>query len=305
MAISENTLSGWTTQGSTTNSSRTYQSVQNAVNNERYGLGDFDHDYRIHLQGSYANYTNNWGSNDVDIVVKLTLPFQECLENLDDDEKERFWDEYYDSSYTFGEFYNTVHSALKSYFGRENIEQGSKALKVKANDDTNISIDADVVPCVEYRKYESFDEDGTEEYVEGMWFKTQSLLSRTIINYSEKHRENGRIKNDQTNENYKPTIRMFKKARDHMEDRGLVPEDTASSYFIEGLLFNVPNSRFKKSNLQERYIYILEYLEENDVEDFIEQSRQYDLCVDGDPDRWTVSDANATISGFRDLWEEW
>lgn len=305
MAISENTLSGWTTKGSTTNSSRTYQTVQNAVDNERYGLGDFEHEYRTHLQGSYANHTNNWGSNDVDVVVKLTEPFEESLDDLNAAEKERFWNKYSEVDYTFGEFYDTVHSALKNYFGRENIEKGSKAIKVKANDNTSLPIDADVVPCVEYRKYEGFKEDGTEEFVEGMWFKTQSLVSRTIINYSEEHRKNGKIKNNRTSENYKPTIRMFKKARDHMESRGMVPEDTASSYFIEGLLFNVPNSRFKKSNLMERYTSILEYLEENDVEDFIEQSRQYELCVDDDPDRWTLADANATIEGFRDLWEEW
>ena len=305
MAIPETKLSGWTTQGSTTNSSRTYQTVKNAVKNERYGLGDFEHDYRIHLQGSYANHTNNWGSNDVDIVVKLTMPFQECLDDLCESERENFWQEYNDIDYTFGEFYDTVHSALKNYFGRENIEKGSKAIKVKANEDTNLPIDADVVACVEYRKYRSFGDDGNQHYIEGMWFKTRSLLSRAIINYSEKHRENGGIKNDQTNGNYKSTIRMFKKARDHMEDRGLISGDTATSYFIEGLLYNVPNSRFKKSNLTERYVAILEYLEDNDVDDFIEQSRQYDLCVDGDPDRWTTADANATISGFRDLWEEW
>lgn len=305
MAIPEDTLSGWTTQGATTNSSRTYQTVQNAINNERYGLGDFEHEHRIHLQGSYANDTNNWGSNDVDIVVKLTKPFEECLDGLDESGKENFWDKYTDVDYTFDEFYKTVHRAIRNYFGQENIEKGNKAIKIKANEDTNLPIAADVVPCVEYRKYKSFDDDGTEHFIEGMWFKTQSLFSRTIINYSEEHRQNGHTKNEQTNENYKPTIRMFKKARDHMENRGIVSEDTATSYFIEGLLFNVPNSRFKKSNLTERYIAILEYLEENDVEDFIEQSRQYDLCVDDDPDRWTTSDANDTIRGYRDLWEEW
>lgn len=118
MGILERTLSGWTTKGSTTNSSRTYQTVQNAVNNDRYGLGNFEHDYRTHLQGSYANHTNNWGSNDVDVVVKLTKPFEECLDGLDAIEKERYWESYSESNYTFSEFYDTVHSALKNYFGR-------------------------------------------------------------------------------------------------------------------------------------------------------------------------------------------
>ena len=305
MAIPEETLNGWTTLGSTTNSSRTYQSIQNAVDNERYGLGDFAHDYRVHLQGSYANKTNTWGSNDVDVVVKLTMPFEENLNGLRTEERQRFWNVYHGVDYTFGEFHETVYSALKNYFGRDNIEKGTKAIKVKASDETPLPIDADVVPCVEYRKYESFDADGNEEFVEGMWFQTQSLTPRTIINYSEEHRKNGSWKNNKTNNNYKPTIRMFKKARDHIETRCYVSEDTATSYFIEGLIFNVPHCRFKKSKIKERYISVLEYLEGNNVGGFQEQSKQYVLCDDSDPDRWNVTDANAIIGGFRRLWEEW
>lgn len=305
MTIPESTLEGWTTQGAVSNSRRTYQTVKNAVNNERYGLGDFEHEYRIHLQGSYANSTNVWGSNDVDVVVKLTNPFQENLDDLTDAERQRFWDSYVDVDYTFQEFYDIVHRSLKNYFDSRNIEKGSKAIKVKSNDETNIPIDADVVPCVEYRNYNSFDKDGTEDYIEGMYFKTQEIISSTIINYSEEHRQNGSIKNDSTDGNYKPTIRMFKKARDHMENRGILNEETVTSYFIEGLLFNVSNSRFKESNLEDRYKSILEYLENNNVEDFVEQSKQYELCVDHEPERWNIGDAEATIQGYRDLWEGW
>lgn len=305
MAIPENILDSWTTQGAVRNSKRTYQTVQNAIENERYGLGDFEHSYRIHLQGSYANHTNIWGSNDVDVVVKLTMPFQENLDALTTAECERFWDLYNDVDYAYSEFYKTVFGALKNYFGRENIEKGSKAIKVKANEDTSLPIDADVVACVEYRKYKSISKGGEEDYVPGMWFKTQSLLPRTIINYSEEHRENGEYKNSKTSGNYKSTIRMFKKARDHAESRGYLPENTATSYFIEGLLFNVPHSRFKKSKLKERYPAILDYWESKDVNGFIEQSEQYELCVDNEPERWNVDDANATISAYRRLWEEW
>ena len=305
MAIPETTLDGWTTQGAVSNSRRTYQSIKNAINNDQYGLGDFDHCYRTHLQGSYANHTNNWGSNDVDVVVKLTEPFEENLDDLDADEKERFWSKYSEVDYTYSQFYDTVHGALKNYFGRENVEKGSKAIKVKANDETSLVIDADVVACIEYRNYNRFDDDGTEDWTEGMWFKTQNLISRTIVNYSEEHRRNGSIKNDHTDKNYKPTVRMFKKARNHMESRGYLSEDIATSYFIEGLLYNVPHGRFKELKLTDQYRSILEYLESNDVEDFIEQSQQYDLCVDAEPDRWNVAYANATIGGYRQLWEEW
>ncbi|WP_254810621.1 nucleotidyltransferase domain-containing protein [Natronosalvus amylolyticus] len=305
MTIPEGTLEGWTTQGAVTNSKRTYQSVQNAVNNERYGLGDFEHNYRIHLQGSYANHTNLWGSNDVDVVVKLTKPFEEDLSGLSLGEKQRFWDQYSESDYTFQEFYQTVLAALKNYFGIGNVDPGSKAIKVKSNDETNIPVDADVVACVEYRNYNAFPENGEENWTEGMYFKTQQLISKTIINYSEEHRRNGSQKNGNTNMNYKPTIRMFKKARDHAISRDYIGSNAVSSYYIEGLLFNIANSKFKMTSLQDRYLSVVEYLEASDVTEFEEQSKQYDLCVDHESERWNVSDAEDTIWAFRELWEEW
>ena len=303
MAIPESTLNGWTTQGAVSNSKRTYRSIENALENPRYGLGEFEYEYKSHLQGSYANHTNTWGGSDVDIVVKLTEPFVGDTSDLKPAEQERYDTKYSDSDYGFDDFHHTVCKAMTRRYKRRNVERGDKAIKIKSNDETNLPIDADVVACLAYRKYNSFDEDGTEDWTEGMYFLTQAE-GRSIINYSKEHRKNGSIKNDHSNERYKPTIRMFKKARDHMVKRRIISKYTTSSYFIEGLLYNVPHGRFDESNLQDSYENVLEYLESNNINDFIEQSRQYDLCVDGDPGRWTVANAKATIRGFRTLWED-
>lgn len=64
----------------------------------------------------------------------------------------------------FWDFYSTVADALNRYYGRANIEQGDKAMKVRANDDTPLSIDADVVACAEFRQYHSFNADGEDNY---------------------------------------------------------------------------------------------------------------------------------------------
>ncbi|ELZ23633.1 hypothetical protein C475_15218 [Halosimplex carlsbadense 2-9-1] len=306
MTIPPSVLDTWTNQGSTSNSSDTYSSVQRAIENGRYGLEneDFDHSYDIHLQGSYANYTNIYGTSDVDIVVRVTMPFQEDLEDLNLGEKNRFWDNYQDLDYDWEDFYSRVERALRGYFGRDALEIGDKAIKVNSESTGAISKDADIVPAADYRKYSEFPEDGDEVYDTGMYFKTQTT-GRPIVNYSKIHREKGSDKNDLADQNYKPTIRMIKNAAKHAINRGYLSDDAVSSYYLEGLLYNVPNSIFKQSDLQDRYLDIIEWLQNADLGDLPEQSEMYPLCQWGDPDRWTVSNAEATVEALEKFWDDY
>lgn len=303
MAIPERQLETWTNRGAADSATRAYRSIKNALNNPRYGLEEFNHTYDTHLQGSYLNHTNIYGDSDVDVVVKLTMPFQEDLTGLSSTEVDRFWDSYVDIDYDFWEFHSTVSTALSRYYGSANIEHGDKAIKVKATDDTPLSIDADVVACAEYRRYHSFSVD-SENYTSGMFLRTQST-GRPIVNYSKEHFRNGAVKNDVTNGNYKPSIRMFKHVRNQLEELRLINDNTASSYFVENLLYNVPSRWFKTSDLQERYEQILEYLEGTSLKGFEEQCQMYPLFDDTDPDRWNIKDAHLFIDGLRTIWEEW
>lgn len=306
MAISDTTLSTWTNQGATENSRRAYRSIEIALKNERYGLESdkFDHSYDIHLQGSYANHTNIYGNSDVDVVVRITMPFEEDLSELDNDAQERFWNEYTDIDYEFSDFHRIVQSCLKNHYNFGNVEVGDKAIKVESGEDNILPIDADVVPCADYRYYEKFDKNGNEDYITGMYFETQTS-GRPIVNFSKLHRENGSQKNKETNKRYKPTIRMFKKANENMIDMGIIGDDISTSYYIEGLLYNVPNKIIDQSDLSSRYVDTVEFLEDADVSRFPEQSEMYPLCDDSRPDRWDIDKATTTVDGFRTLWESY
>ncbi|MFC3476290.1 hypothetical protein [Halobacterium litoreum] len=235
------------------------------------------------------------------------MPFEEDLSDLSSAEKERFWDEYTDLGYEWEDFHKEVVRALRGYYGRDNLEIGEKAIKVDSNDETPIPIDADVVACAEYRKYHKFTADGEEEYTSGMYFKTKNWLSREIVNYSKEHKRNGEEKNQEENTDgeYKRTIRMFKNARNRAVEYGILDGETASSYYLEGLLYNVPDDYFTETDLPTRYLDIVDWLDDADVSSFSEQSGMYSLCVDGDPDRWTVEDANATIEAFQEVWDSY
>jgi len=304
MPIPESQLDTWTNQGATSSASSAYSSIQNALDNPRYGLAEFDHTYETHLQGSYRNHTNIYGDSDVDVVVKLTMPFQEDLSELSQTESERFWDIYHDIDYDFWDFHSTVSKALKRYYGYSNVEQGDKALKVKATDDTPLSIDADVVACAEYRRYHAIDSEGSEDYTAGMFFRTQST-GRAIVNYSKEHYQNGVDKNDATDGNYKPTIRLSKNVRNRLTEDRIISGGTAPSYFVENLLYNVPNRHFDTSDLQEQYEDILEYLEDANLDSFEEQCQMYPLFDATDPDRWNIDQAQQFIEGLREIWGDW
>ena len=80
-------------------------------------------------------------------------------------------------------------------------------------------------------------------------------INNWIVNFPKLHQDNGSAKNfsnSRTRENYKPTIRMFKNARNKLIDRGQLSESTAPSYLVECLRYNVIDGKFLGS-FSDRY----------------------------------------------------
>jgi hypothetical protein len=72
------------------------------------------------------------------------------------------------------------------------------------------------------------------------------ITMRWIDNFPKAHVVNGEDKDTfyRTYQSYKPTVRMFKNARTFLIDKGEIADGLAPSYFIEGLLYNVPDIQF-------------------------------------------------------------
>ena len=72
------------------------------------------------------------------------------------------------------------------------------------------------------------------------------ITKRWIDNFPKAHVVNSEDKDtfDRTYHSYKPTVRMFKNARTFLIDKGDISDGLAPSYFIEGLLYNVPDIEF-------------------------------------------------------------
>jgi hypothetical protein len=255
----------------------------------------------VYLQGSYANDTNIRESSDIDLVLQLNSIFDSDVSALSQAEREQKSSYYSSATYTLQEFKDGVIDALKAYFGAYTIRIGNKSIIVR---EKSGRAPADVIVCNQYRKYRNFSKSNTQDYVEGIKFYTKDG-NYPIINYPKNHIENGRAKNKATDGRYKPMVRMFKSARDFIVDNEIIDTNkySAPSYFLECLMYNVPNKEFVSSKLQ-TYYNVIKWLNEANISVFNCQNEQLSLFGSSST-QWDIDQAKALIQGLIKIWNEW
>lgn len=283
MAIPESQLTTWANQGAITTAKSTVDSVKNALNS--YSDWPSGVDFEVYLQGSYKNDTNIRGDSDVDVVAQLNSTFRS---NLSDDQKRILG--LTPATYHLSDFRADVLKILKNYYVQSQITEGNKSIKITAN---NGRLPADVIVCAQYRRYKTV---SSYDYVEGMTFWTQND-NRQVINYPKVHYDNGVSKHKNTNQWYKPVVRLFKNSRSSFS------EDTTPSYFLECLIYNVPNSKFGTS-YQNSFCNIINWLNEADLDSFMCQNDQLKL-FGITPEQWDTNRAKSFVQNLISLWNNW
>ena len=301
MSIPEHQLKTWSHQGSTTAASAIYQRIHNALS------GDAElskHSIDVFLQGSYRNSTNIYGDSDVDVVVRLNETYMPDYDRLDSPTRDRIQAWATPATYSFEPFRKDVASAIRRSFPNHSITEGGKSIKIPR---AQSNIPADVVPCLEYRLYtppagllSSSGYSPSPNYIEGIWLK-DIWKNQVCVSFPKQHYDNGVDKNRGANERFKPTVRIFKNANHHMEDVGMLSRGTATSYGIECLLYNVPNSKFAGSH-QGAFIEILNWLNSADLETFVCQNGMQRLFAEA---KWNIGNARAFINALIQLWTNW
>jgi len=283
MPIPESQLKRWSHQGATTTAKQTHESIRSAL--DRYGWPRGKPD--VYLQGSYKNNTNIRGDSDVDVVVQLNSIFRHNEPGTQLG--------FPSASYTWQDFREDVKTALINYYGKSRVREGRKTLKVETS-----YLPADVVVCIQYRKYPPYPKS-EDDYTEGMTFYVPSE-SRWVVNYPKLHYDNGAAKNQRTNGWYKPTIRMFKNARTYLIERG-APQDLAPSYFLECLLYNVPDDKFG-GTFQDTFYNVIIWLLQADLSAFRCQNEQ-DQLFGSSPEQWSEDKAKRFLKYMVCLWNNW
>lgn len=298
MSIPESQLETWSHQGAVTTAKNTHESIRNALDRHTWPTGV---NYEVYLQGSYKNTTNIRGDSDVDVVAQLNSTFKRDLSDLSDYQKNLYYQAYDTATYHWENFRADVLTALCNYFGSSAVNIGNKSIKVTGNSNSN-RLPADVVACMQYRKYKHFRSLSDQNYVEGMVFYTLRE-DRKVINFPKVHYQNGTKKNGKTSGWYKPTIRIFKNARTHLVTKGIISKELAPSYFLECLLYNVPDVKFT-SNHQDTFCNVINWVLEADMNSFVCQNEQVYL-FGNTPEQWSSTSAKEFLGELVDLWNNW
>ena len=290
MAIPEPYLNRWSNHGPQASSKRTHEAIRAAL--ESYSWPEHVK-YDFFLQGSYSNDTNIRGDSDVDVILKLNHCFRYDWSKLHPRDQAELEKTFQPATYLWDDFRRDAFAALDNKF-HAFIEQGNKSIKLKADPPR---LAADVVVCLEYRKYTSLD-----SFVEGIAFYT-SQDKRLIVNYPREHYKNGTAKNSRTMNRYKPAVRMLKNARNHLVDNKVIHCSLAPSYFMECLIYNAPDHVFKK-DLQETYRCIVDWMVHGNISESICQNGQQYLFGSSTV-QWSLEDAKTLSNYLVMLWNNW
>lgn len=295
MTVTHHELRSWTAPGAQDAAQRTYASVRDALSD----FGELDGlDYDVFLQGSYANHTNTRGDSDVDIVVMLKTTFMPETRLLPAADLARYEASRMPARVHADEFRSRVHRALVARYGATAVQSKDKCLKIPKQGNR---VDADVVPCLQDRRYTAYPAHGHPSFVEGISIKP--LSGGRIVNYPKEHISNGEAKNKDTAQAYKPTVRQIKRLRRFGVDKGLITRDQAPGYLLECMTFNAPASTFAGDEAV-RVGAVLRWLDQHTAEELAARIRSCDkihhLFIDdpGGHNQYTAKRTLATLLGM-------
>jgi hypothetical protein len=296
MAIPETQLETWSHQGSITQSSSTYATIKNVL--EEVGSAYHDKNYKVFLQGSYGNDTNIYSESDVDVVIQLDSTFYYDIDDLPQEQKEAFQTALTNATYSWAQFKNDVLAHLSSKYSSA-ISSGEKAIKIAASGNRR---NADVIAAAQFRRYYKYNSPSDQSYSEGICFFNSNGFR--IANYPQQHSKNSTTKHQATNSWFKPMVRILKNMRSKLVSDGIIKNDLAPSYYIEGLLYNVPNDKFGKS-YADTFVNAINWIDSVDKTKFVCANEQYyllrkDALVCWDPDK-----GEEFIKSLINLWNNW
>ena len=289
MSIPENQLKIWAQPGTVKGAKNTHAAIRNALARHLWPEGVR---YRTYLQGSYRNNTHLRRQSDVDVVVELTSHPIRDGSLLPDSQRRSLGTVFPAFGYCWRQFRRDVLRAVTAGFGESRVRQGKKTLKLVME---SPAIPVDVVAAVRYLKYTEHSGRRNYKHVEGkgIYLPTEG---RWAVSYPHIHRRNGVSKEKATNGWFRRTIRMFKNARAQLVEEGRLGPDTARSYHIECLLYNVPN-RLLACSYGSAYSSALYWLRDNNLTRLPSQDQQV-LLFDSGPDSWNEREARSLIDAL-------
>ncbi|MEU8826224.1 nucleotidyltransferase [Streptomyces sp. NPDC048636] len=289
MSALEETLDRYSKRSSDTEKEkqeRAERMVRSAVNRWE-GFDGID--CEVLPKGSYKNNTNVRSDSDVDIAVIHEGLFYYNDSALGEGDRVR-------PAPTAGKYFDgpgfraELEEAMCDAYGGDCDTSGTTAIEIAENGGR---VKADVVPSFRHRLY-YYAANGVVSYHQGT--RTWRTSGGWVVNYPEQQYTNGVAKNSRTGRRYKKMVRILKRVENGLVAAGNI--DPLPSYFMECLVYCVPDSRFNSQGVAPltddftgvvRYIWnqtkpggeAKEWLEPNEIK-----------ALFGDGQKWSMEDAH-------------
>jgi hypothetical protein len=297
MGIPESQLETWSHQGSITQSASTYSTIKNAL--ESSDAAYHGKNFKVFLQGSYGNDTNIYAESDVDVVIRLDDVYYSDLTQLSPEDREAYDRAFVPATYSYDQYKRDVLKILADRFGSD-VKAGDKAIAVAASGSRR---KADIIASMQFRRYWKFKGNYDSQYDEGICFFNGA--GEQIANYPRQHSENLTRKHQESNGWLKPMVRVLKNLRSKLVADGDLKAGIAASYYLEGLLYNVPNAKFGNS-YADCFVNSMNWIQtEADKDKLLCANEQYYLLWNGTHTSWEKADAEAFIEAAIKMWNEW
>ena len=296
MAIPELQLETWSHQGSVTQSAQTYDLIQRVLNDSTSPY--HPKDFKIFLQGSYGNDTNVYRDSDVDVVIRLNQTYYADTNWLTPDAKINYERSFSLATYRYADFKADVIAWLQKKFGAD-VKPGKKAIFIKGSGNRR---DTDVLVCAQHRRYRAASTGVDTQYDEGIIFWTSDGIE--IVNFPKQHSENCTTKHQNTNQRFKRMVRVYKNMRNRMIDDKCISGDVAPSYFLEGMLWNVPLEKFVQS-YKDSFVNTFDWLLNTDKTKLACANNHCWLVRDNSNVRWSTANFDAYLAAAKTYWNGW
>lgn len=296
MAISEDQLDTWSRQGAVAQSRDTYASVKSALEDEQAPYAG--RTYSVFLQGSYGNDTNIWADSDVDVVMMLEGIHYFDLARLSTEDRAAYDRDRSAADYDFPKFKRDVVAQLVRRFG-DQVKPERKAIFIPGSGNRR---DCDVLACVEIRRYIRYRSAADNLFHKGICFWTADGVQ--IVNFPKQHSDSCTAKHQATDGWFKPVVRIVKNMRNAMVDAGYLAEGVAPSYFLEGMLYNVPNENFG-TRYEDTVVRALNWVINCDRTRLVCANELNPLCDPASPVAWRAEQLQAFLDAAVRYWNDW
>jgi hypothetical protein len=264
------------------------------------------------LQGSYKNSTNVRGDSDVDLGSETDEVFYHDTDWLPTEPRYQYGaaapslKESVDNSlkqlgrggFTYAEYRADVLASLQRQYGVSSVVDGNKAITVTGN---TYRLDADVLPCTSFRQYFK-DWQGNANYHTGIAFFSKS--HERIVNFPKQHFDNLAAKDQRNDGKVKGCIRIVKRIRNELEERGEWDRKRSPSFYLESFVWNAPDDKFRggyDSVVQNVLAYLYNDVKEKKAKGELDSYAQAnDIFTLFHPKFWNADDAIAFIEK---IWE--